>query len=234
MHAFHSPCCPRPPEACTQQTYAKRHNRTPVNMLCSRPSLIAFPSVLMWLPLLLHWSLTSSLCASAHPAPSALNPHAEHLQVLTAEAFPTALRATGFGLVSACSRIAGLLTPFVAGWLWEISRVKALTVYASTSLACALALRFFIRDTTYLPLQDAVPVNPGGCRKGVRFTRSTTTATASIALDVVGRGACTTAPAHANSIGVQQGTIAMLDVPQSVGRCTEPEPVEEVARGIGA
>ena len=59
------------------------------------------------------------------------------LYVLSAERLPTRLRATGFGLVSAASRLAGAATPFVAGGVWVASPETALSCYAGAAALCA-------------------------------------------------------------------------------------------------
>lgn len=62
------------------------------------------------------------------------------LYVLSAELLPTRLRATGFGIVSAASRLAGTATPFVAGSVWAASPAAALTCYAAAAALCALVV----------------------------------------------------------------------------------------------
>ena len=62
------------------------------------------------------------------------------LLVLSAELLPTSLRATGFGMVSAASRLAGTVTPFIAGSVWEASASTALVCYAAMALLCASAI----------------------------------------------------------------------------------------------
>ncbi|KAL1511211.1 hypothetical protein AB1Y20_006025 [Prymnesium parvum] len=56
------------------------------------------------------------------------------LYVLTAEALPTEVRSSGFGLVSLSSRLAGTLTPYVAGSVFEQSHSVALLCYALSGL----------------------------------------------------------------------------------------------------
>ena len=76
------------------------------------------------------------------------------LYLLTAEAFPTRLRATAFGLASAASRLAGTLTPFVAGSLWQARPAAALLVYAVAAAGCAATLLCLVRDTGHSPMPD--------------------------------------------------------------------------------
>jgi hypothetical protein len=76
--------------------------------------------------------------------------------VLTAEAFPTNLRATAFGLASAASRLAGTATPFVAGSMWEASPSGALGCYAVSAALCALTLLRLVDDTSRAPMPDEV------------------------------------------------------------------------------
>jgi putative MFS transporter len=59
------------------------------------------------------------------------------LYVLSAERLPTRLRATGFGLVSAASRLAGAATSYVAGGVWAASPATALSCYAGAAALCA-------------------------------------------------------------------------------------------------
>ena len=75
------------------------------------------------------------------------------LYVLTAEALPTSLRATGFGLASCCSRLAGTATPHVAGAVYRAYPTAALLAYAAAGLACAVALAL-VTDTTDQPLAE--------------------------------------------------------------------------------
>ena len=76
------------------------------------------------------------------------------LYVLTAETFPTRLRATAFGVVSVASRFAGTLTPFVAGSVWDASPAAALFAYSAAAAACAAILRLFVDDTGCRPMPD--------------------------------------------------------------------------------
>jgi hypothetical protein len=76
------------------------------------------------------------------------------LYVLSAETFPTSLRTTAFGLVSSASRLAGTLTPFVAGTVWAASPAASLLTYAATALGCALVIRHFVPDTMGRPLPE--------------------------------------------------------------------------------
>ena len=76
------------------------------------------------------------------------------LYVLTAESFPTNHRATAFGVVSACSRLAGIVTPFVAGSLWDVTPIGALMCYAAAALVCASVLWLFVADTRDAAMPD--------------------------------------------------------------------------------
>ena len=78
------------------------------------------------------------------------------LYVLTAETFPTPLRATAFGVVSGASRLAGTASPFVAGTLWDTSPAAALFSYAAAATLCAVAVRGFVTDTGQRPMPDEV------------------------------------------------------------------------------
>ena len=76
------------------------------------------------------------------------------LYVLTAESFPTRLRATAFGIVSAASRLSGTVTPFVAGTMWAASPGGALLSFAAGAALCALVLRCLVADTGQRPMPD--------------------------------------------------------------------------------
>jgi hypothetical protein len=77
--------------------------------------------------------------------------------VLTAELYPTRLRATAFGVVSACSRLAGVCTPFVAGGLWSAAPAAALGTYAAAAALCAAVLAR-LKDTGSAPMPDELPM----------------------------------------------------------------------------
>ena len=62
--------------------------------------------------------------------------------------------ATAFGLVSACSRLAGTVTPFVAGSGWEASPLGALLCYAASAIVCAGVLVLAVADTSRQPMPD--------------------------------------------------------------------------------
>ena len=66
----------------------------------------------------------------------------------------TRMRATAFGLVSAASRLAGTVSPFVAGTLWDASPVGALVCYALSAAACAAALLARVAETSRRPMPD--------------------------------------------------------------------------------
>lgn len=76
------------------------------------------------------------------------------LYLLTAESYPTRLRATAFGLVSACSRLAGTATPFVAGTVWAASPLGALLAYATSAAICAIVLLVAVADTSRRAMPD--------------------------------------------------------------------------------
>ena len=76
------------------------------------------------------------------------------LYVLTAESFPTRLRATAFGIVSAAARLSGTVTPFVAGTMWAASPGGALLSFAAGAALCALVLRCLVADTGQRPMPD--------------------------------------------------------------------------------
>ena len=82
------------------------------------------------------------------------------LYVLTAESYPTGLRTTAFGVVSAASRCAGILTPLVAGTVWHASPSSALFVYAGAAALCAGVLRLAIRETSGEPMPDLQAARP--------------------------------------------------------------------------
>jgi len=70
------------------------------------------------------------------------------LLVVTAEVFPTKIRATGVGLCGAVARVAGMITPFVAEAGPADSYVVPLTVYGLTALlAVAIALMLPLETT---------------------------------------------------------------------------------------
>ena len=67
----------------------------------------------------------------------------------TAEAFPTAHRSTGFGIVSACSRIGGICTPWISIAFAALRFEQAIAVYLVTLLIgsfIAFKLPFETRD----------------------------------------------------------------------------------------
>ena len=76
------------------------------------------------------------------------------LYVLTAETFPTRVRATGFGVVSASSRLAGTVTPFIAGSVWASSPSATLACYACSAALCAAVLGLCVPETGGQPLPD--------------------------------------------------------------------------------
>ena len=83
------------------------------------------------------------------------------LYIVTAESFPTRLRGLGFGLASVCSRLAGTVTPFVAGTVWAVSPQAALLLYAVGAALCGATLKLFVADTRLRPMLDElVPINP--------------------------------------------------------------------------
>ena len=67
----------------------------------------------------------------------------------TAEAFPTAQRSTGFGIVSACSRVGGICTPWISIAFASMRFEYAISVYLAVLLVgsfAALQLPFDTRD----------------------------------------------------------------------------------------
>ena len=76
------------------------------------------------------------------------------LYVLTAESFPTPHRATAFGACSAASRLAGTVTPFVAGSMWAASPSAALLCYAAVSAASAAVLLSVVPESSDRAMPD--------------------------------------------------------------------------------
>ena len=57
-------------------------------------------------------------------------------------------------MVSVCSRLAGTVTPFVAGSIWAASPLASLLLYATASALCAAVLTAFVDDTRERPMPD--------------------------------------------------------------------------------
>lgn len=72
------------------------------------------------------------------------------LLVVTAEVFPTKIRATGVGLCGAVARVAGMITPFVAEAGPAESYVVPLTVYGLTALLAVVIALMLPFETTGL------------------------------------------------------------------------------------
>jgi MFS family permease len=72
------------------------------------------------------------------------------LLVVTAEVFPTKIRATGVGLCGAVARVAGIITPFVAEVSVNDSYVVPLAVYSGTALLAAVVAMLLPYETAGL------------------------------------------------------------------------------------
>ena len=72
------------------------------------------------------------------------------LLVVTAEVFPTKIRATGVSMCGAVARIAGIITPFVAEIKWDgqYEYLTSLTIYSSTALLAAFVALALPVETT--------------------------------------------------------------------------------------
>ena len=70
----------------------------------------------------------------------------------TPEAFPTAVRSTGFGITTAGSRIAGMLTPFIALKINSISPALSSSLYAVVTMLGLVAAFLLPFDTSKMSL----------------------------------------------------------------------------------
>jgi putative MFS transporter len=78
------------------------------------------------------------------------------LYAYTPELYPTEVRATGMGWASGMTRIAGALAPILGGWLFPISLVLALTLYAVSFVVGGLAVFLLGEETKGRPLMETV------------------------------------------------------------------------------
>ena len=69
------------------------------------------------------------------------------LLVVTAEVFPTKIRATGVGMCGSVARVAGIITPFVAEISVNDSYVVPLAVYSGTALLAAVVAMLLPLET---------------------------------------------------------------------------------------
>jgi putative MFS transporter len=76
------------------------------------------------------------------------------LYAYTPELYPTDVRATGMGWVSAMARAAGVLAPFVGGRLLQVSLPLALSVYAAFFVLSAIAALLIDTETRNRRLSD--------------------------------------------------------------------------------
>ncbi|KNH06010.1 major facilitator superfamily protein [Perkinsela sp. CCAP 1560/4] len=74
----------------------------------------------------------------------------------TAEAFPTPVRSTGFGITSGFARLAGALTPFIAISLNSVSVVAASVVYVGVLIGGVVCVALLPFETKNKHLQDYV------------------------------------------------------------------------------
>lgn len=95
--------------------------------------------------------------------------------MLSAELLPTSVRATGFGLVSAASRLAGTATPFVAGTVWANSPPTALACYAAAAALCACVIGR-LRETGWRAMPEEIQGLRWGAEAYPCLTRTDTAA----------------------------------------------------------
>jgi putative MFS transporter len=76
------------------------------------------------------------------------------LYAYTPELYPTAIRTTGMGAASGMARVAGVLAPILGGVLIPLSLEAALTLYALSFAAAALAVGILGRETKSEALAD--------------------------------------------------------------------------------
>jgi len=74
--------------------------------------------------------------------------------VYTPEVYPTTIRATGLGVASGISRIAGILTPFVANVLSQYEIYIPIVIYASVAFIAAFASMLLPIETKKRELMD--------------------------------------------------------------------------------
>jgi putative MFS transporter len=82
------------------------------------------------------------------------------LYVYTPELFPTEVRATGMGWVSAMARAAGVLAPLVGGTLLAVSLPLALSVYAAFFVVAGIAALLMGTETRDQRLVDLASTHP--------------------------------------------------------------------------
>lgn len=78
------------------------------------------------------------------------------LYAITPEMFPTEVRSTGVGWVSAMARVAGMIAPLMGAYLLDnqLSLTYALTLYAGLFIVGAFATLYLGRDTRQVQLAD--------------------------------------------------------------------------------
>lgn len=74
--------------------------------------------------------------------------------IYTAEFYPTASRPIGFGVCTSAARIGGILTPFVAQVLFNVSDYAVLAIYAGSCLLLAVLVLLLPVETKGRALRD--------------------------------------------------------------------------------
>eukprot|EP01116_Phalansterium_solitarium_P004166 TRINITY_DN1506_c0_g1_i1.p1 TRINITY_DN1506_c0_g1~~TRINITY_DN1506_c0_g1_i1.p1 ORF type:complete len:483 (+),score=120.83 TRINITY_DN1506_c0_g1_i1:138-1586(+) len=78
------------------------------------------------------------------------------LYLYTPELYPTFLRSTGFGAASSVSRVAGIITPFVANVLIQVSIVLPVACYGVACVVASIAAVLMPLETQSMALQDSL------------------------------------------------------------------------------
>jgi putative MFS transporter len=78
------------------------------------------------------------------------------LYAYTPELYPTEIRATGMGVASGMTRIAGAIAPTLGGLLLPVSLVAALTIYAVAFVVGGLSVFLLGMETRDRPLAETI------------------------------------------------------------------------------
>jgi hypothetical protein len=79
------------------------------------------------------------------------------LWVYAVEYFPTEVRGAGIGLIGACSRLGGILSPFLAQALFTVSRELAVGITFVSCIIAALLVLLLPKETSGEALLDTIP-----------------------------------------------------------------------------
>lgn len=77
--------------------------------------------------------------------------------VFTPEVFPTIIRSTGLGTCTSCSRLGGIITPFIATAMFKINRWVPLIIYGLASIVGAILTLLVPIETAGRHLVDDLP-----------------------------------------------------------------------------